>query len=157
MRGAGQDMDDSAASRERLVREYFEVADGRKAANMLDLFTDDAEVYFPKYGVGKGATSIAEIGQGLHAILRAIEHQTDDFRIHHAGSTVIVEGTTRGETADGRTWQGGVTVSGHFCSVFEISSGKIARMYIYLDPDYGGVDAGRYPWPGDGDHGSPPA
>lgn len=147
-------MNDSAESRERLVMEYFDVADGRKEGNLLELFTDDAEVYFPKFGVGKGTESLVDLGQGLHRIVRSIQHQVDDFRIHHAGAIVIVEGTTRGETADGLTWQGGVTISGRFCSVFETRGGKIARMYIYLDPDYGGVDAGRYPWPGDGDHGS---
>jgi hypothetical protein len=30
--------------------------------------------------------------------------------------------------------------------VFEIRDGKIQRLHIYLDPDYGDADTARYPW-----------
>jgi hypothetical protein len=59
---------------------------------------------------------------------------------------VIVEGTTAGETAQGQTWSGGTTPGGRFASVFELADGFIKRMYVYLDPDYGGVDKARFLW-----------
>jgi len=36
--------------------------------------------------------------------------------------------------------------SGRWCDVFEIRDWKIARCFIYLDPDYAGKDPERYPW-----------
>jgi len=42
------------------------------------------------------------------------------------------------------------TPGGRFCSVFEFRDGKISRMYIYLDPDYAGVDSDRFLWPNEG-------
>ena len=37
-------------------------------------------------------------------------------------------------------------MAGRWCDVFEIRDFKIQRCFIYLDPDYAGVDTERYPW-----------
>ena len=44
------------------------------------------------------------------------------------------------------TWTAGVTPAGRFCNAFGFKDGKIARLRIYLDPDYGGDDKGRFLW-----------
>jgi ketosteroid isomerase-like protein len=59
---------------------------------------------------------------------------------------VVVEGFTHGTLADGTTWQATETLGGRFCNVFEIRGGKIQRLHVYLDPDYGDADTARYPW-----------
>ena len=40
----------------------------------------------------------------------------------------------------------GVTHGGRWCDVFEIRDWLIQRCFIYLDPDYAGLDTARYPW-----------
>lgn len=139
----------TAADRRAVVLEYFDIADGRKQADMLSLFADDAEVYFPKFGVGRGRDGLAGIGGGLMTMVQSIGHDTITFRFVEQGDQVVVEGTSSGTTADGVQWRGGSTPGGRFCSVFDVRDGKIQRMYVYLDPDYGNADADRYPWPVD--------
>jgi hypothetical protein len=60
---------------------------------------------------------------------------------------VVCEGTSHGEHQDG-PWRAGVPewAAGRWCDVFEIRDFLIQRCFIYLDPDYAGKDAGRYPW-----------
>jgi len=43
--------DEVTAQREEIVREYFRRID-RADPSLADLFADDVEVYFPKFGVG---------------------------------------------------------------------------------------------------------
>ena len=40
----------------------------------------------------------------------------------------------------------GVTHAGRWCDVFEVRDFLIQRCFIYLDPDYAGLDTDRYPW-----------
>jgi hypothetical protein len=46
----------------------------------------------------------------------------------------------------GRTWKGGETPGGRFCNVFEFRGERIARVNVYLDPDYLGEDEARFRW-----------
>jgi hypothetical protein len=75
-----------------------------------------------------------------------ISHDLPRCTFTAAGQTVFVEGYTRGATRTGAEWVGGSTPGGRFCSVFEFQGSKIARMYIYLDPDYAGADSARFLW-----------
>ncbi len=129
-----------------VVLKYFAIADGREQGDLLALFADDAEVYFPKYGVGRGAAALGEIGGGLRQFVKRIEHQAEAFGVIRSGSKVVIEGTSSGEAVGGGSWAGGKTVGGRFCSVFDVRDGRIHRMYVYLDPDYTNADAARYPW-----------
>jgi hypothetical protein len=76
----------------------------------------------------------------------AIVHDNAYFNYIIDEDFVVAEGMTYGELADGTTWRGGVGLGGRFCNVFEIRDGKIQRLHIYLDPDYGDADTARYPW-----------
>jgi hypothetical protein len=77
-----------------------------------------------------------------------IDHTTSHLNlVFSGGTTVAVEGLTRGRHRDG-DWQAGTPQwgAGRFCNIFEIWDFKIQRLHIYLDPDYAGRDTDRYSW-----------
>jgi SnoaL-like domain len=120
-------------------------SDGR---SILDLFADDAQVYFPKWGVASGKDQIGKLFGDVGGTLKSIEHHYAEFNWVFSGSDVIVcEGTSHGEHRDG-PWRAGVPDwgAGRWCDVFEIRDFLIQRAFIYLDPDYAGQDTARYPW-----------
>jgi len=129
-----------------LAEEYFRRADAGQA-DLVDLFTEDVELFFPKFGVRRGKAALGELANGLSGSLKSIEHDRQGLSCVAVGQTVLVEGTTHGETRDGTQWEGGKTPGGRFCSVFEFRGHLISRMYIYLDPDYGSADRARFLWP----------
>jgi hypothetical protein len=55
------------------------------------------------------------------------------------------EGTSAGVHRDG-SWRAGLTHAGRWCDVFEVRDFLIQRCFIYLDPDYAGLDTSRYAW-----------
>jgi hypothetical protein len=119
--------------------------DGR---SILDLFADDAQVYFPKWGVASGKQQIGKLFGDVGGTLKSIEHHYAEFTLVFSGSDVVVcEGTSHGEHRDG-PWRAGVPDwgAGRWCDVFEIRDFLIQRAFIYLDPDYAGQDSARYPW-----------
>ena len=127
------------------VEQYFIRADAGRA-DALDLFTDDVQLYFPKFGVAKGKQAFGELASGLLGSLSEFGHDLSSFRYVIAKDVVVVEGTTRGADRAGNRWSGGATAGGRFCSVFRFRDGLIARMHIYLDPDYTGRDRDRFLW-----------
>ncbi len=131
----------------QLAEEYYRRADASQP-DVVDLFTEDVEIFFPKFGVGRGKAAFGELATGLLGSLKAIAHDRGGLSYVAVGRTVVVEGTTRGETRNGTQWDGGKTPGGRFCSVFEFRDRLISRMYIYLDPDYGSADRDRFLWPG---------
>jgi SnoaL-like domain len=56
-----------------VVRQYFVSADAGHA-NVLDLFTDDVQIYFPKFGVATGKAAFRELATGLLGSLKSIAH-----------------------------------------------------------------------------------
>jgi ketosteroid isomerase-like protein len=117
-----------------VVREYFRRSDTRQP-DLFELLDDDIEFYFPKYGLGRGKAEFARFGAVLGRAME-VYHDQDGLRFLESGHSVIVEGTTYGQDVSGRSWRGGETPGGRFCSVFEIHDGRITRHYIYADPDY---------------------
>jgi ketosteroid isomerase-like protein len=120
-------------------------SDGR---SILDLFADDAQVYFPKWGIASGKEQIGKLFGDVGGTLKSIEHHFSEFNWVFSGSDVLVcEGTSHGEHRDG-PWRSGVPEwgAGRWCDVFEIRDFLIQRVFIYLDPDYAGQDTARYPW-----------
>ena len=138
--------------RKALVVEYLKAFDRAgvtsDGGSILDLFADDARVYFPKWGVATGRDQIGQMFGDVGGTLKAIEHHYDEFNwVFTGGDVLAVEGTSHGEHRDG-PWKAGEPEhgAGSWCDVFEIRDGKIQRCYIYLDPDYAGRDTERYPW-----------
>lgn len=128
----------------QLVREYFRRIDAQ-ADNLFELFTDDFEFYFPKYGFGKGAVDFASFGAAFRDEVSAL-HDQDHIHFIDAGDVIVCEGTTYGSDKNGVTWRGGQTPGGRYCSVYECVDGKIAKMRIYVDPDYTSEDTARLRW-----------
>jgi hypothetical protein len=116
--------------------------------SILDLFAEDAQVYFPKWGIANGREQIGQLFGDVGGTLTSIRHDYAGFNWVFSGSDVVVaEGTSYGEHRDG-PWRAGVPdwAAGRWCDVFEIRDFKIQRCFIYLDPDYAGKDTERYPW-----------
>jgi ketosteroid isomerase-like protein len=138
--------------RKSVAIEYLKAFDNggvtSTGGSILDLFADDAQVYFPKWRIAIGKEQIGQCFGDLGSTFRSIVHHFSEFTWVFGGSDVIVaEGTSHGEHRDG-PWRAGVPEhgAGRWCDVFEIRDFKIQRVFIYLDPDYAGKDTERYPW-----------
>jgi ketosteroid isomerase-like protein len=127
-----------------IAREYFLRADQGRA-DVLELLHEDAEIYFPKFGISSGRDSLLEMVRGFQGSLEFIRHDYDTLRFIPAGEYVAVEGTSKGKMS-GKSWTGGSTPGGRFCNVFRFRDGKIASLHVYLDPDYLGEDEPRFRW-----------
>jgi len=130
--------------RKSVALEYLKRLDQGKA--FFELFSEDAQVYFPKWGLANGLEEVQQMFSDLGSILKSIRHDYAYFNYISQGDLLVVEGTSSGVTADGTEWRAGVTHAGRWCDVFEIRDFKIQRLFIYLDPDYAGADTARYPW-----------
>jgi ketosteroid isomerase-like protein len=138
--------------RKSVALEYLKAFDNGGVTStgdsILDLFADDAQVYFPKWGIANGKEQIGQLFGDVGGTLKSIRHDYASFNWVFSGSDVVVaEGTSYGEHRDG-PWRAGVPdwAAGRWCDVFEIRDFKIQRCFIYLDPDYAGKDTERYPW-----------
>ncbi|MFJ3307524.1 nuclear transport factor 2 family protein [Streptomyces sp. NPDC086549] len=138
--------------RKSVALEYLKAFDRAgvtsNGGSVLDLFADDAQVYFPKWGLATGKEEIGAFLADVASTITLIEHHYAGFNWISSGSDVVVcEGTSPGEHRDG-SWRAGVPEwgAGRWCDVFEIRDWKIQRCFIYSDPDYVGKDTGRYPW-----------
>jgi ketosteroid isomerase-like protein len=136
----------SAADEKRIksTRDYFRLADQGRP-EVLELFHEDAEIYFPKFGCGIGRQSLFEMTKGFAGTLEFIEHDYDTLTFIIAGDDVVVEGTSHGKMS-GKTWKGGETPGGRFCNVFKFRGDRISSLHVYLDPDYTGEDLPRFRW-----------
>ena len=127
-----------------VVIEYFKRFD--RSGDVLALFADDADVYFPKWGVARGKDEIARCFGDVGQLFTSILHHPEYLKMVVQEDVVVAEGITSGVSADGVSWRAGVTHAGRFVDWFEIRDFQIQRCFIYLDPDYSGADTDRYHW-----------
>jgi ketosteroid isomerase-like protein len=127
-----------------IVREYFQFAD-KGDPKVLELFHEDATFYFPKFGIGRGRTSILDAMKGFEGVMEWILHDYDSLVFIPNGDRIAVEGTSEGRMVRG-AWKAAQTPGGRFCNVFEFRGDRIARLHVYLDPDYLGEDDARFYW-----------
>jgi hypothetical protein len=127
------------------TKQYFIRVDAARAAT-VDLFTEDAQIYFPKFGIARGKAAFGELASGLFKRVSKLSHDLSTFTYVVAPDVIVVEGKTQGMDVEGRRWRGGETPGGRFCSVFEFRGPLICRMHIYLDPDYTSRDEDRFLW-----------
>ena len=130
--------------RKAVALEYLKRLD--RGEDFFELFDDNAQFWFPKWGIADGIEAIRAAFGGIGSILQGITHDYAYFNYVVNGDVVVVEGTSAGVAADGTAFRAGVGHAGRWCDVFEIRGGKIHRLFIYLDPDYAGADTARYPW-----------
>lgn len=146
-----QDADEEA--RKAIAESYLKALDAGGVSpttglGLFDHFTEDAEVYFPKWGVARGIEEVTQMFSDVGGTLRGITHHYDGFTWYMTGTDrFAVEGTSEGTHRDG-SWMAGEPDwgAGRFCDCFEVRDGRIARLFIYLDPDYAGNDTDRYGW-----------
>jgi ketosteroid isomerase-like protein len=138
--------------RKSVALEYLKAFDNGGVTStgdsILELFADDAQVYFPKWGLATGKEEIGQLFGDVGETIHEITHDYASFNWIFSGTdTLAVEGTSFGEHRHG-PWRAGEPEwsAGRWCDVFEIRDFKIQRCFIYLDPDYAGVDTERYPW-----------
>jgi ketosteroid isomerase-like protein len=135
----------AAPTNVEVVGQYFARLDqGRD--DLIALFSEQCEFYFPKFGVAIGHSAVADFLGGIITTVASAIHHIDSTQYIVAGDRVVVEGLTTGSMKSGETWEGGKTPGGRFCNVFEIREGLIHRLFIYLDPDYVGADTERFLW-----------
>ncbi|MFU1555129.1 nuclear transport factor 2 family protein [Aeromonas sp. A04] len=125
-----------------IVVEYFEKVDAGDPS-YLDLFSENVDFFFPKFGLAKGKDALVEFGNRIGSSLTSIWHGIDGFKITTAGNTVIVEGQEGGVMSDGTSWPDNNISMGRFCSVFEFTGKLISRMSVYVDPDFPSRDVAR--------------
>lgn len=135
-------MSDAADQRIETVRDYFRKVDA-KDPGLLDLFTDDVEFFFPKFGTARGKTAVARFGERIAQEAAKLTHDIDGFVFTVEGCRVVVEGREWGVTAGGREWPDGEVSQGRFANVFEFDGPLISRTYIYVDPDVTSDDKRR--------------
>lgn len=126
----------------RIVETYFRKIDA-KDATVLDLFTEDVQMFFPKFGYGYGKADMIQFSEIMGRHLEQLEHDIENFNYIVAGDSVVVEGRERGVTRAGVNWPDGRISDGRFCNVFEFRSSLISRVFIYVDPDYTSADWDR--------------
>jgi hypothetical protein len=80
---------------------------------ILNLFHQDVELYFPKFGLGFGKESFLDMVKGFEGSLESILHDYDNLNFLPSGDFLIVEGTSKG-MLNGKTWEGGKTPGGRF-------------------------------------------
>jgi len=138
--------------RKSVALEYLKAFDNAgvtsTGGSILDLFADDAQVYFPKWGLATGKEEIGRLFGDVGGTLKGIVHDYAALTWILSGTDLLAcEGTSHGEHRDG-PWRAGVPDwgAGRWCDVFEIRDWLIQRCFIYLDPDYAGRDTERYPW-----------
>ncbi|NMO13779.1 nuclear transport factor 2 family protein [Pyxidicoccus fallax] len=129
-------------ARVQAVISYFRKVDARDAS-LLDLFTDDVQFCFPKFGLVHGKAALARFGQVMAGALERLEHDIDGFNYIVSGDFVVVEGTERGVTRKGVHWPDGVISQGRFCNVFQFEGPLIRRVHVYVDPDFTSADQER--------------
>lgn len=132
----------NSAARIEAIRTYFRKVDAGDPT-VLDLFSEDLQMYFPKFGLAHGKRALVTFADRMGANLASIGHDIDGLTFHVSGNTIVVEGREWGTTRDGRAWPDGAISQGLFSSVFEFDGPLIRRMHIYVDPDFTSSDHDR--------------
>lgn len=131
-----------STDRHEIIRQYFRYVDAGDA-RIMDLYTDDVELLFPKFGRVRGKGEMARFGAKMSAMLGRLEHDIEGLHFIDAGNTIVVEGREWGEMADGTRFPDGKISNGLFCNVFEFDGDLISAVRIYVDPDFPNLDQAR--------------
>ncbi|WP_413105500.1 nuclear transport factor 2 family protein [Streptomyces sp. Inha503] len=131
--------------REEIAINYFRMVDAGNSA-VIDIFTEDAHMFYPKFGIARGKAQIGAFAQGLGRGIASLEHEIESFTVLSSGNYVIVEGAERGKTTSGVDFPDGVSSFGLFCNVFEFEGELIKRVHIYVDPDFASTHVEGVAW-----------
>jgi hypothetical protein len=88
----------------KVIQDYFRLADQGRP-EVLELFHEDADIYFQKCGFGISRQSLFEMTRGFSGSLEFIQHDYDKLTFIPAGDYIVVEGTSHGKLS-GKVWAG---------------------------------------------------
>jgi ketosteroid isomerase-like protein len=128
-----------------LVKEYFRKGDVGDAT-IVEMFADDVELYFPKFGTRSGKQAVGAFVQGLLTQVQRLQHHQDEYTYIASGDFVVAEGWESGVMKDGTAWPVEGRTDGRFCNVFRFRGDLISHLHIYVDPDFTGQDESRFYW-----------
>src|SRR5437762_1640530 len=118
--------------RKSVALEYLKAFDNKgvtsSGASILDLFAEDAQVFFPKWGLATGQKQIGQLFTDFGGLIVHILHDYATFNWVMTGTdTFAVEGTSAGQHTSG-PWRAGVSHGGRWCvcSRSEIFSSSVA-------------------------------
>jgi ketosteroid isomerase-like protein len=132
------DTDHPAADEQiRLAKAYFARVDAGDP-ELLGMFTDDVQAYFPKIGTTHGKSALVRLVQRLTSAVPRFAHDQSRMVFTQEGDRLVVEGTEKGVLADGTPWPAGARSEGRYCNVFEFRGALIRRLHIHVDPDFAG-------------------
>jgi ketosteroid isomerase-like protein len=130
--------------RKNKIETYFKKIDsGIFDDEYFDLYAEDVEMYYPKFGFEKGKQGIKNFGKVIGKHLEKLTHDIQNFRYTFSGTVIVVEGNEKGVTRSGKEWPDNHTSFGKFCNVFEFDDELIKRVHIYVDPDFTSEDTER--------------
>lgn len=130
--------------RKNKIETYFKKIDsGIFDDEYFDLYTEDVEMYYPKFGFEKGKQGIKNFGKVIGKHLEKLTHDIQNFRYTFSDTVIVVEGNEKGVTRSGKEWPDNHTSFGKFCNVFEFDGELIKRVHIYVDPDFTSEDIER--------------
>jgi ketosteroid isomerase-like protein len=138
-------MDETSEAHIAVVKAYFRKGDAGDPT-ILDMFTNDIELRFPKYGTRFGKAAVGIFVQGLLTQLRSLKHFPDEYVYVATGDVVVVEGWETGVLKDGTSWPVVGCSDGEFCNVFRFRDDLISHLHVYVDPDFAGRDKDRFFW-----------
>ncbi|PLZ00721.1 nuclear transport factor 2 family protein [Burkholderia sp. WAC0059] len=128
-----------------LVKEYFRKGDTGDTT-IINMFADDVELYFPKFGTRSGKAAVGAFVQGLLGQVQSLQHYQEEYTYIPFGDYVVVEGWESGVAKDGTPWPVKGRSDGRFCNVFRFRDDLISHLHIYVDPDFAGRDTERFYW-----------
>src|SRR5437016_6756482 len=107
---ARQSMTDE--QRKSVVLEYLKAIDRGDPitgeGSLLDLFADDAQLYYPKWGLANGKAQIGKLLADVGGTVKATQHHYAEFNwVFSGGDTLVCEGTSHGEHQAG-PWRAGM-------------------------------------------------
>ena len=83
--------------RKSVALEYLKAFDNggvtSAGGSILDLFADDAQVYFPKWGLATGKAEIGKLFGDVGGTIKSITHDYSQFNWIFSGSDLVVAGT----------------------------------------------------------------
>lgn len=88
------------------ITAYYQKVDAGDPS-LIELFTDDVQFYFPKYGTARGKAAIVTFAERFGREIKSIGHDLDHFNYVASGNQVVVEGTASGVTQSGISWPDG--------------------------------------------------
>lgn len=122
-----------------LIEKYFSYVD-EKNIEIFNLYTEDVEIFFSKFGQHRGIKKMKEFSERMSKVFNKLEHDMNSLLFIDAGDKVIVEGNESGEMYDGQCFPDYKISQGKFCNIFEFKDNLISSVKIYVDPDFVSAD-----------------